>query len=109
MPWLWEIWSDDLPYFWATVTEQDFRDHEIKGYDVPTDIPYDMIVRMVKSHKLAVEKHLEPWIYPKPLRYRTNWFVLYRNIKKNWNDLKGLRSRKRIWEFQTRLLELINM
>jgi hypothetical protein len=48
-------------------------------------------------------------IWTSDRRYRTNWFVLYRNIKKNWNDLKGLRNRKRIWEFQTQLLELINM
>ncbi|CEL00786.1 hypothetical protein ASPCAL00382 [Aspergillus calidoustus] len=22
MPWLWELWTDDAPYFWATVTER---------------------------------------------------------------------------------------
>ena len=30
-------------------------------------------------------------------RNRTNWYKLYRDIVANWEDLRGLRNRKRIW------------
>jgi hypothetical protein len=109
MPWLWEVWSDDPPYFWATVTEKDLKDHEKEGIDIDMPNVLDMDVRLVISHTIDVKEHLAHWTYPKPPRYRTNWFMLYRDIKNNWSNLKGLRNRKRIWEFQTQLLDLMNL
>ncbi|RDW64349.1 uncharacterized protein DSM5745_09760 [Aspergillus mulundensis] len=108
MPWLWEIWSDDPPYFWATVTEKNLQDHEKEGIDVHDPYRQGGTTRCVISHTIDVEKHLEQWTYPKPSRYKTNWFTLYCDIKKNWHELKGLRNRKRIWGFQTQLLDLMN-
>ncbi|KAL4901084.1 hypothetical protein BDW74DRAFT_182183 [Aspergillus multicolor] len=110
MPWLWEIYNDDPHYFWATVTEQDFRDHEVEGINVDnTPHRNGGTVRLVTSHSIDVKKHLEKWTYPKPPRYRTNWFLLYNGIKREWNELKGLRNRKRIWEFQTRLFDPLDL
>ncbi|KAL3445136.1 hypothetical protein BJX65DRAFT_297232 [Aspergillus insuetus] len=89
MPWLWEIWTDEPPYFWATVTEQDLLEHESEGFDVYSPFPYGSEGHLVVSHTINVEKHLEPWTYPKPPRHRTNWFVLYRCLKETGVILKA--------------------
>lgn len=31
-------------------------------------------------------------------RWKTNWYQLYRDIAANWDKLKGLKNRERIWE-----------
>lgn len=106
MPWLWEIRSDEPPYFWATVTEQDLNRHEDFNAVVPDASEY---ARPLQSHGIDAQQHQATWVYPTPPLHRTNWFMLYCGIKRNWTDMKGLRNRKRIWQFQSRLLDLVSI
>jgi hypothetical protein len=34
MPWLWEAWSDKLPYLWATVPHAVLEEPEKARYDI---------------------------------------------------------------------------
>jgi hypothetical protein len=75
MPWLWEVWSTDPPYFWATVTEQELQDHEKEGTwvdDWQFSELYERPTRLVLSHTIDVQKHVETWTLPQPQRHRTN-------------------------------------
>ena len=38
MPWLWEVWSDEAPYFWATVTLEDIWNNRLSR--LPTEYRY---------------------------------------------------------------------
>jgi hypothetical protein len=68
MPWIWEVWSDEPPYFWATVTYDDIRQNEKEGY-VPEP---GSKARIVLSHSIDVDKHLVEWTLPKPPLDKTN-------------------------------------
>ncbi|KAE8391442.1 hypothetical protein BDV23DRAFT_171624 [Aspergillus alliaceus] len=98
MPWLWEIWTDEPPYFWATVTADDIErnKHEIHTPGMPRPI--------IVSHTINVQEHLSKWTIPKPPLGRTNWYMLYRDIKRHWNELRGLWNRERIWTYQEEML-----
>ncbi|PLB46609.1 hypothetical protein P170DRAFT_466063 [Aspergillus steynii IBT 23096] len=98
MPWLWEIWDDEAPFFWATVTEADIRANGILENSVDRE-------SQVVGHTMNVEEHVRRWTLPKPPVPTTNWYIIYRDIKKHWTDLKGLRSRKRIWTWQGGIID----
>ncbi|OGM49447.1 hypothetical protein ABOM_001703 [Aspergillus bombycis] len=102
MPWLWEVWSNEKPYFWATVTVEDIKQN--KG-DTRVEIGEEKVL----THKIDVDEHLTKWTMPMPTPGRTNWFLLYRDIKRYWTELKGLRSRRRIWKYQEGLFASLKM
>ncbi|KAK1149618.1 hypothetical protein N8T08_005167 [Aspergillus melleus] len=97
MPWLWEIWDNEPPYFWATVTELDIRASGIMERSDDGD-------RAI-GHNIDVQEHLRQWTLPIPPASTTNWYIIYRDIKKHWIDLKGLRNRRRIWISQGAILD----
>ncbi|KAE8327871.1 hypothetical protein BDV39DRAFT_204587 [Aspergillus sergii] len=103
MPWLWEIWSDEHPYFWATMTAEDIKNNGNTVVDPHTSRP------TIVSHIIDVQEHLSQWTLPKPPYERTNWYILYRDIKRNWKELKGLRNRERIWNYQEKMLVGLKM
>lgn len=59
----------------------------------------------VEGHTINIPEHLSQWTYPKSPIRTSNWFVLYRDIKRNWNKMNGLRNRRRIWRIQEKMVE----
>lgn len=55
---------------------------------------------MFATSSTRIKQLQDEWSLPMPPLHGTNWFSLYRNIKQHWPELKGLRNRKRIWEYQ---------
>ncbi|KAE8336174.1 hypothetical protein BDV24DRAFT_155397 [Aspergillus arachidicola] len=102
MPWLWEVWSNEKPYFWATVTQGDIKQN--KG---ETRIEFGE--EKIMTHTINVDEHLAKWTMPIPTPGRTNWFLLYRDVKRHWNELRGLWNRRRIWNYQEGLIASLRM
>ncbi|GAB1201321.1 hypothetical protein APSETT444_010712 [Aspergillus pseudonomiae] len=102
MPWLWEVWSNEKPYFWATVTAEDIKQNRGE-----TRVEYGE--EKVLTHKINVDEHLTKWTMPMPTPSRTNWFLLYRDIKRHWTELKGLRNRRRIWNYQEGMIASLRL
>ena len=110
MPWLYEAWSTEAqPYYWATVTASDMRKKEkeekefqrrrriIKQYvpDILTEWVNDNLpLEWGKTQERRELLNLTPIRLP---RSQTNWYQLYRDITVNWDKLKGLKNRARIW------------
>lgn len=86
LPWLWEAslpsssTSDiTFPYsFWTSKTHSDFAQNTRDVYSPSKDY-----------RPIPVPDVLPP--------HQTNWYMLYLEIKRNWNELLGLRNRERIW------------
>ncbi|OJJ08574.1 hypothetical protein ASPVEDRAFT_156199 [Aspergillus versicolor CBS 583.65] len=66
--------------------------------------PVSSSVDSSRRPQINVDKHLSEWTIPRPPLNGTNWYAVYRDIKMNWLELRSLRNRKRIWEFQKELL-----
>ena len=96
MPWLWEVWSSEPPYFWALLTKDDIRKNK-QTEDAPqgSDI--------IATTTINIKQLQAEWSMPRPPLHGTNWFSLYRNIKQHWWELRGLQNRKRIWEYQEKM------
>ncbi|KAF3005603.1 hypothetical protein E8E13_001920 [Curvularia kusanoi] len=119
MPYLWEVWSDDLPFIWATVQFEDVKQHlkvqeESATWYATTeetireDLPEALNAwkQHVKSYlpekfDMFLEKQraeaLKEIVTGLPAS-KTNWYKVYTEIRRNWKDLKGLQNRKRIWK-----------
>ncbi|KAF1950717.1 hypothetical protein CC80DRAFT_426304 [Byssothecium circinans] len=117
MPWLWEVWSDDVPYIWATTTYTAVVEHEQTGKElqdwleksravIKEEMPdifneWDTDVRKVLSKRVGYleagrAEALRTMVTGLPVA-KTNWYRLYTDIVRNWGDLKGLWNRERIW------------
>jgi hypothetical protein len=117
-PWLWEAWSDDEPYLWATVP---FAVLEVEQNEL--EILADQCEQYRDAIRVEMPEALDDWIAAEKSMLaarpdvvaechaagkkkliallpidKTNWFQLYADITRHWNDLKGLQNRKRIWE-----------
>jgi hypothetical protein len=119
MPYLWEVWSDDLPFIWATVTFEDVVEHEkaaeefeawyakaahiIKGELPESFDAWQQEVQGLRSHwddnflKKGRAEALTKMVTGLPAS-KTNWYKVYSEITRNWKDLKGLQNRKRVWK-----------
>jgi hypothetical protein len=113
MPWLWEVYSSHIPSFWTALSVADLK-REIKQEE-----DYNIWKAGIRRHIIRQEMReiLEQWendqlgfvgddpkgkaksmaeSVGKTLnREGTNWYLLYRDIRKA--KLKGLRNRERIW------------
>lgn len=86
MPWLWEASLPSsstseitFPYsFWTSKTHSDFAENTRDVYSPSKDY-----------RPIPVPDVLPP--------HQTNWYMLYLEIKRNWNELLGLSNRERIW------------
>lgn len=103
MPWMWEAWSD-LPYsFWACTSKKELEDR-----DKAMNARQGMIGRsqslsdeekkyqkgLIASERVAFR---QPRVVERLERTKTDWHFLYRQIKRDWSNLKGLQNRERIW------------
>lgn len=126
MPWLWEVWSADEPYVWATtrydaIVAQEKAEKEEDGlqlclefslgvvkHEMPEifdewyqDVEAGWAAREREKDKRGFlekgrEEALEELVLGLP-GAKTDWYQLYTEIVRNWGDLKGLRNRERIW------------
>jgi hypothetical protein len=118
VPWLWEVWSDETPYYWTFINPVDLKAEAIAKdkFDVQTAAYRNVIeeempellddwktaeeaVRVARPDPIveAQTKGLESIVCSLPSE-RTNWYQLYTEITRNWKDLKGLHNRSLIWK-----------
>jgi hypothetical protein len=120
MPWLWEVWSDEKTYFWATLTARAIKAIPSVNEKVSEEFlkelqTYRNVIRSEMPSLLEAWRAVEPDInqvlgppgcswppaVPAPVRLPftgTNWYQLYTDITRHWGELKGLQNRRRIWK-----------
>lgn len=123
MPWLWEIWSDDVPTFWSWASVNDLMaekylkpklDEELRSYrsvisDEMPEIYEEWCAAQPAFDEWAVtsKSQYDSLTWFKVPRSQTNWYEVYRGITVHWKDLKGLQNRRRIWKGIQEILGLI--
>lgn len=122
LPWLYEAWSTDpTPYRWALESARDLRERRLAAKKFRDDFLFRRNVIETEMPEI-----LEQWTADQPTfewpecadkkkllelapialpRERTNWYKLYSDITANWDKLKGLRNRKRIWNDIVQILD----
>ncbi|CAI6338064.1 unnamed protein product [Periconia digitata] len=116
IPWLWEVWSDDVPFIWATTTNEAIVEH--RKIEEETRVWRDNARTIIKQEMPEIydewDQDVAKLLSERPgfleagradamnemVRLpigKTNWFQLYTEITRNWKSLKGLQNRKRIW------------
>ncbi|OJJ03046.1 hypothetical protein ASPVEDRAFT_713104 [Aspergillus versicolor CBS 583.65] len=100
MPWLWEAWDEGeiehTPSPWTVMTANEMKllIEERKHYS------------KILAEEYTPVNGLLDFLLPNPSagpdvklsRTNANWHQVYVQIKQNWDRLKGLRNRQRIWE-----------
>ncbi|KAE8356231.1 hypothetical protein BDV28DRAFT_127619 [Aspergillus coremiiformis] len=104
MPWLWEAWDesecDHIPSIWTAATA-----NEIQTIAKIRKRYAKVLKQEYQSGELDPQAMADmiPWppTVPQQIvlpRGRTNWYEVYSGIIRNWNELKGLQNRRRIWD-----------
>ena len=134
MPWLWEVWDDAEPSFWATVSASALAVEKQRREDAKTQPNQRRAAVQEGMPELPEACHDEPFqceddsvddwdaqqfaanapgasdtkalILNLPAA-TTNWCRVYYEIKTHWEDLKGLKNRQRIWADVTEILRRI--
>lgn len=123
MPWLWEVWDTALPSLWATTTvsalsvEMERKNKTEKRRLAARDVIEQEMPELLENWDMDNAKELdesyatcgkealkEITVLPK---YKTNWCRVYYEVKTNWDALKGLQNRKRIWRDVEEILRRI--
>jgi len=110
LPWLWEVWSDEPPYIWATISEAKkaineqlavyrkiIREENPEILEMWTKAEQDFLASRSDLMDECQIEALKSVVCGLPAD-RTNWYQVYSEITRNWGDLKGLRNRRRIWK-----------
>lgn len=126
MPWLWEVWDTTLPSFWAittvsalsaevsTLSAERKRNEEVeRQWLAARDVIQQEMPEIMETWEMENEHPKEADSYamcrnvelkdglknvmalPKG---RTNWCRAYYEVKMNWEALRGLQNRERIWK-----------
>lgn len=127
LPWLWEVWSKDSPYLWATVTPaqmealaekekakieaREAEDERLQfirnviGEEMPELLDFfdkrekELLENREDLVADSVKSRKRVAAFEGGLPpHQTNWYEVYCGITRNWKDLKGLRNRERIWK-----------
>ncbi|KAF2748607.1 hypothetical protein M011DRAFT_457351 [Sporormia fimetaria CBS 119925] len=132
LPWLWEIWPLDrnpaLTQYakWATLTEHDAIIQEKKerletvkvedyvetvrqelpeiANEVRKNLEMDLLHTLHGDTDLGINDAGQRCSLP---ANRTDYFRLYTLITRHWEELRGLRNRRRIWEDCEKILALV--
>jgi hypothetical protein len=119
LPWLWEVWSSNPPYIWATITPAQLQQEASAAQQIQEgsahvphilheELPERPAEReewtktkcdsLTKRPDLLAEaqKNAQRELVSLPLM-QTNWYEVYMGITRNWGQLKGLHNRERIW------------
>ncbi|KAL3457686.1 hypothetical protein BJX64DRAFT_292923 [Aspergillus heterothallicus] len=124
IPSLYEAWSTDpAPYYWATILAPDFicakraRSRFLRNLEEPSaviraDMPEiaDQWIRDATKWEWPKDPDRAEMLKLSPcnLPYeKTNWYQLYRELVLNWEKLKGMRNRARIWEAVLQIVDAI--
>lgn len=129
MPWLWEVWSNDVPYIWTTISAASLKEEkaarEAIDQELTTlrtvirqEIP-EMVEAWIQAEQDLVAGRpnslldsqaaaLKTLVYSLPVA-NTNWYQLYTDITRHWSDLKGLHNRRRIWKAVEEIIRRIRM
>jgi hypothetical protein len=127
MPWLWEAWSDETPYFWAVISPDILKDEIAAKNTIQTELP--IINRVIREEmpelledfknaglqllamrpdpKLEAQAAVLDTLIRGLPTFNTNWYELYSEIIRNWKDLKGLQNRQRIWNDCEQIIQRI--
>ncbi|KAH7026425.1 uncharacterized protein B0I36DRAFT_365991 [Microdochium trichocladiopsis] len=130
LPFLYEAWSDDVqPYPWASRLALDHQafaeakaerlaDRDHRRRVIQEDMP-EIMDELLRNEPGIDDAELEletmcadsrRILDHTPMRLHretTDWYQLYRDIVVNWDQLKGLRNRERIWQHVTTIVEAI--
>jgi len=114
MPWLWEMWSDDEPYYWTTVSVAQLKaaqdgeaehQRQLRIYRevIREEMPWllqDWCDAEPSYRDIVLKESSSPAEPPclKLPRANTDWYQLYHDITIHWDELKGLQNRRRIWK-----------
>jgi len=123
MPWVWEIWSDEKPSFWTSVSITDIIAEKYVRPKFEAELQqYRSIIKeempQIFEDWCAAEPAFDEWAVTsrdmytartpfKLPRSQTNWYQLYRDITANWKNLKGLHNRRRIWKDSEEIISRI--
>lgn len=122
MPFIYEAWRKNVtPYKWASQDVnvlqnlrrevekwererqskarelQDDPELEAKFLSTEPEVPpwhTESNIKNLMEKSLKVKKRLEPIALP---HNKTNWYQLYSDVVRHWQDLKGLQNRERIY------------
>ncbi|KAF2444319.1 hypothetical protein P171DRAFT_361703 [Karstenula rhodostoma CBS 690.94] len=119
MPYLWEVWSDDLPFIWATVQFEDVVEHEKVEMEIRTwrtrtqdiikaELPETLDAWQQHVDEILLRRATSLWekkradtlekMVTRLPALNTNWYKVYTGITRNWEELKGLQNRRRVWK-----------
>ena len=111
MPWLWEVWCEMPVSHWAMTSAKFLKEQAKEKVDHEQEL---RILRKVIEEEMP--ELLPDWVQAEP-EYapkleqslvdavpsllpseKTDWYAVYKCITANWNRLKGLQNRRRIWK-----------
>jgi hypothetical protein len=101
LPWIWEAWSDRPYPFISCTTRPELeahdqavksRIHAMQGLgDEERNKQRELIARDERQFRESrAVHHLS--------RLETDWHYLYRQLSREWKNIKGLQNRERIWK-----------
>jgi hypothetical protein len=103
MPWLWEAWDESeckhTPQIWTTVSTAQVKSI-LKSRERLSEVLRLEYMTHEDSEKVAENWFPIPCDIPEQVhlpRLATDWHFVFVQINKDWNRLKGLRNRQRIW------------
>lgn len=101
MPWIWEAWSDRPYPLMACATKQELIRHDESMKDrllEAADLQGEQ--KNIQEQVLAQEdvEFRKPRAVQRLDRLHTDWYYLYCQLRREWNNIKGLQNRERIWK-----------
>jgi hypothetical protein len=106
MPWLYEAWSSDpIPYKWATVVARNKSIAKVEKERATahggSHGSYEQMLKDGADLEYPDNAERQELLESMPIKldyHKTNWYQLYRDIVANWDEMKGLQNRRRVWE-----------
>jgi hypothetical protein len=104
LPWIWEAWTD-RPYPALACTTRnglDAVDEKLNARVQTLELLQGGQQAAIEEAKLHRKKCFHELLQPRPVRrlhrLRTDWYWLYCEINRQWENIKGLQNRERIWK-----------
>jgi hypothetical protein len=104
MPWIWEAWSDHPYPLMACTTKHELIRHDemIKSRSaaLASDRAFNSEQRAIQEQLIAGDdaEFRRPRPVPQLDRLHTDWYSLYCQLRREWENIKGLQNRERIWK-----------
>jgi hypothetical protein len=104
MPWIWEAWSDHPYPLMACTTKHELIRHDemIKSRSaaLASDRAFNSEQRAIQEQLIAGDdaEFRRPRPVPQLDCLHTDWYSLYCQLRREWENIKGLQNRERIWK-----------